>query len=67
MTEEEFETMVADALSMATSAVEDASIAELEDAYVSTFEDDGVLTTNRGLVIRLADQSEFQMTIVRSR
>ncbi|MDP9411164.1 MAG: hypothetical protein M3P70_11810 [Actinomycetota bacterium] len=34
---------------------------------VVTFADDGVLTDNRGLVLRLSDGSEFQLTIVRSR
>jgi hypothetical protein len=34
---------------------------------VSTFEEQGVLTNNKGLVIKTADGSEFQVTIVRSR
>ena len=34
---------------------------------VRTFEDAGVLTNNRGLVIRMSDGAEFQLTIVRSR
>jgi hypothetical protein len=34
---------------------------------VSTFEEQGVLTYNKGLVIKTADGSEFQVTIVRSR
>ncbi len=33
----------------------------------STFEDAGVLTSNAGLVLRTADGSEFQVTVVRSR
>lgn len=33
----------------------------------STFRDSGVLTTNDGLVVRLADGSEYQLTVVRSR
>jgi hypothetical protein len=40
---------------------------DLEDARVETYEEAGVLTTNRGLVLRLRDGSEFQLTIVRSR
>jgi hypothetical protein len=32
-----------------------------------TFEDVGVLTNNAGLVIRMAEGSEFQLTIVQSR
>lgn len=34
---------------------------------VHTFEEQMVLTGNRGLVVRLHDGSEFQVTIVRSR
>lgn len=36
-------------------------------ANVSTFEEAGVLTMNAGLVVRMDDGSEFQLTIVRSR
>ncbi len=39
----------------------------LEDAKIYTFEQAGVLTTDKGLVLSLADGSEFQLTIVRSR
>ncbi len=41
--------------------------AELAVERVVTFADAGVLTDNRGLVLRLSDGSEFQLTIVRSR
>jgi len=34
---------------------------------VHTFEDEGVLTTNRGLVLTLVDGSQYQITIVQSR
>lgn len=34
---------------------------------VTTFEEQGVLTTDKGLIIRFQDGSEFQVTIVRSR
>lgn len=33
----------------------------------STFAEDGVMSMNRGLVLRLSDGSEFQVTLVRSR
>lgn len=33
----------------------------------STFEKAGVLTMNNGLIVRLSDGSEFQVTIVQSR
>ena len=38
-----------------------------EDARVRTFEDAGVMTYNKGLVISLPDGTEFQLTIVQSR
>jgi hypothetical protein len=34
---------------------------------VRTFEEEGVLTRNRGVVVRTADGSEFQICIVQSR
>ena len=34
---------------------------------VRTYQDDGVLTGNAGLVVTTADGGEFQLTIVRSR
>jgi len=33
---------------------------------VRTFEDDGILTMNRGLVVELPNGQEFQLTIVES-
>jgi len=39
---------------------------ELLGARVSTFEESGVLTMNAGLVVKLADGNEFQLTIVQS-
>jgi hypothetical protein len=44
-------------------------IAESEDlgrVRVSTFEDVGLLTRNKGIVVRIGD-AEFQVTVVRSR
>jgi len=38
-----------------------------ENLSVETFEEAGVLTYNSGLVIRLPDGSEYQLTIVRSK
>jgi len=38
----------------------------LERVDTATFEDRGVLTLNRGLVVTIGDQ-EFQLTIVRSK
>ena len=38
-----------------------------ENARVSTFEEAGVMTYNKGLVIRLPNGTEFQVAIVQSR
>jgi len=38
-----------------------------EVAKVRTFEEAGVLTSNRGVVVRTDDGSEFQVAIVQSR
>jgi len=35
--------------------------------HVRTFDEAGVLTQNAGLVIEMADRSEWQVTVVRSR
>jgi len=34
---------------------------------VRTFEEDGVLTGNRGVVVRTTDGGEFQVSIIQSR
>lgn len=49
----------------------DTALDESEDfrhlaSSVSSFEDAGLLTTNEGLVVRMADGAEFQVTVVRS-
>lgn len=44
---------------------EDASLTDIASAL--TFEDHGVLTSNRGIVLDLTDGSQFQITIVQSR
>ena len=56
-------------------AAEEANVEDLVDdedtstqvASALTFEDAGVLTSNRGVVLALTDGSEFQITIVQSR
>ena len=63
MNEEEFEQLLAGLLEEA-SVEEDGSASDLR---VQTFEENGVLTTNRGVVVRLTDGSEFQVTVLRSR
>ena len=44
---------------------EDGECIKIKD--VRTFDIAGLMTKDRGLVVRLADGSEFQLTIVRSR
>jgi len=65
MNDERFETL------LATMLEEHADLDENDDdvvvAEVVTFRDAGVLTYDRGLVVRMVDGSEFQLTIVRSR
>jgi len=36
-------------------------------ARVQTFEEVGLLTRNHGLIVRMADGTELQLTVVRSR
>ena len=60
MGEERFESLLADAI---------REFAEENDAWrtrIRTFAEAGVLTSNKGLVVRVGD-AEFQITIVRSR
>ncbi len=46
----------------------DEAAEELEDLQaINTFEQVGMLTSDQGLVLSLADGSEFQITIVQSR
>lgn len=36
-------------------------------SHVSSFADEGMLTNNKGVVVKLKDGSEFQLTIVKSK
>jgi len=40
---------------------------DLTEATAHSFEEAGILTNNKGLVIKLRDGSEFQITIVKSK
>jgi len=60
MTEEEFEAVLAEAIE---DYVDDN---DLPGTEVQTFDAVGLLTRNRGLVVRIG-RAEFQLTIVRSR
>lgn len=65
------------ALEMDEQSMQDALLANLtgddsefdfsEDFEIHTFEQEGVMTYNKGLVITCPDGSEFQVTIVQSR
>jgi len=51
---------------------EDDELAELAELLppmesVATFHDEGVLTTDKGLIIEFEDGTAFQVTIIRSR
>lgn len=39
----------------------------IEDCNADTFDECGILTSNDGIVLSLADGSEFQITVVRSK
>jgi hypothetical protein len=60
MSEQDFETFLADALD------DYADENDVPLRCVATFADAGVLTSNTGLVVRVGD-AEFQVTIVRGR
>ena len=45
---------------------EDIDVVQSVVKRVSSFEDAGMLTRNEGMVLRLQDGSEFQITIVQS-
>jgi hypothetical protein len=49
-----------------TDEVDDGELEVWIDS-AATFADDGVMTLNKGLVVRLSDGTQFQLTIVRSR
>ena len=54
-------------MELISEAADDSFGIGWEAARVRTFEDAGVMTYNKGLVISLSDGSEFQITIVQSR
>jgi len=57
--------LYADGESGGDSAVEASAV--LRDFRWDTFEEKGVLTRDRGLVVSFGDGREFQLTVVRSR
>ena len=50
----------------ARQEIHDAGDRVVRSRHVRTFEDNGVLTGNRGLVVTLGNGQEFQLTIVES-
>ncbi len=54
-------------MELVSEAADDSFGIGWEDARVRTFEQAGVMTYNKGLVISLPDGTEFQLTIVQSR
>ena len=61
------ESTLQDALKELITEGYDSSEICWENLRVNTFEEAGVLTYDKGLVIALPDGTEFQLTIVRSR
>ena len=60
--------LLADAIYSTANLVEIEPPEELGYIHsTETFEEAGVLTMNKGLVLRMKDGSEYQVTIVRSR
>lgn len=73
MTEREFQDALESLLQAAGYLDEDADVSDFEDEVepfqncrVRTYQDVGMLTRNHGLVVRMGDGSEFQVTIVQS-
>ena len=64
MTEREIEATL-NALQYESGEDGEPILEQLESA--SSFEDAGIMTHNHGVVFRMRDGSEFQITIVRSR
>ena len=64
MTEQDIETALLE-LEYQTGEDGDPIIEQLKSA--ASFEDHGIMTRNRGVVFRMKDGSEFQITIVRSK
>lgn len=58
----------ADTLAFFMEEIEGESFdTDFEVADVRSFESAGLLTTNDGIVVKMSDGSEFQLTVVKSR
>lgn len=67
MSEQEVQELLRAALESHEPYDDEASVVGAGPVVTQTFEELGVLTSDAGFVIRLADGSEFQVTIVKSR
>ena len=65
-TEDDMVQAISDALEAADERARDDGDEETIRSLV-TFDDAGLMTSNSGLVVRIADGSEYQITVVRSR
>lgn len=66
MNEQQFQEELKDTLEMLDTFAEiDEETITIDK--ISTFEEAGILTTNTGIVVKLSDNTEFQITIVRSK
>ncbi len=61
------EEVVEEALSLILNGLCGVDDTSLESCTVRTYEEAGILTRDRGLVIQLPGGDEFQLTIVQSR
>ena len=71
MNAHDIETLIAEALNIAATALNEDACVEVPDGIeelntIQTFAQAGVLTSNPGLVLHLDDDSEFQIEIVQS-
>ena len=61
LSEEEFEVFIMEEICIMSDLSEDESLID----KVSTFEEEMLLTRDRGIILKMKDGSEFQMTIKR--
>lgn len=70
MSESDFESFLLEVLETSSGTFYTEAGEEIEVERVSTFSDQGMMTRNHGLVVRMGDSQvafEFQLTIVQSR
>ena len=64
--DEGMQTLLQEVIACGTE-VESIDTEPLDNCRVRTFDEAGIMTNNKGLVVRLASGEEFQITIVQSR